>query len=457
MFQQQQQTLLEFPMEPLPKEPLPIVLPPTTRAPALESQSIPSREARSLRAFDSESGNPPEGTQTFIDRSATSAPVAKILAACWAISVAGMNDAATGALIPYIQPAYDIGTLFVAIVYLVNFSGWLIAAFTVAHIAGRLGMGGTFVVGAASQLVAYALNFWKPPFPLFAFSFFFSGFGVALQCAQANTFVAGLDNAHRWLGLVHASYGLGAFITPIAATTLASRTAYWNYYYLVLLGCCVANVTLQFFAFRKELFKPPPPGTNAGAQMRSALSKRAVWILSMFFFVYVGGEVTVGGWVVEFLISVRNGVPSKVGYVASGFWGGLAVGRIILADITNKLGERRMIFAYILIGLIMQLMFWFIPDVVANAVVVSLLGFVIGPFFPAGISVITKLLPKDLHIASIGFCSSIGQAGSAAFPFLTGAIASKAGVMVLQPVMVGLLVGMFILWALIPGVWRPAE
>jgi len=61
-----------------------------------------------------------------------------------------------------------------------------------------------------------------------------------------------------------------------------------------------------------------------------------------------------------------------------------------------------MIFVYILIGLIMQLMFWFIPDVVANAIVVSLLGFIIGPFFPAGVSVITKLLPKDLHIASIG-------------------------------------------------------
>lgn len=60
-------------------------------------------------------------------------------------------------------------------------------------------------------------------------------------------------------------------------------------------------------------------------------------------------------------------------------------------------------------------------------------------------------------IVHIGFSSSFGQAGSAAFPFLTGAIASKAGVVVLQPMMVGLLIGMFIFWALIPGVWRPAE
>jgi len=199
-------------------------------------------------------------------------------------------------LIPYIQATYNIGTLFVAVVYLVNFSGWLVAAFTVAYVATRLGMGGTFIVGVACQLVAYALNFWKPPFPLFACSFFFSGLGVAFQGAQVNTFVAGLDNAHRWLGLVHAAFGLGAFITPLAATALASRTAHWHYYYLVLLGCSFANLTLQFWAFRKELFKPTGnSASGATRQLKKALSQRSVWMLSLFFFLYVGGEVTVGG------------------------------------------------------------------------------------------------------------------------------------------------------------------
>lgn len=57
----------------------------------------------------------------------------------------------------------------------------------------------------------------------------------------------------------------------------------------------------------------------------------------------------------------------------------------------------------------------------------------------------------------IGFSSSFGQAGSAAFPFLTGAIASKAGVIVLQPVMVGLLAGMAIMWAFLPKVHKQSE
>ena len=184
------------------------------------------------------------------------------------------------------------------------------------------------------------------------------------------------------------------------------------------------------------------------------------------------------GWVVEFLISVHGGVPSQVGYVASGFWGGLTIGRIVLAEPVNRLGERLLVMFLIAAALAMQLIYWFVPSVIANAVVVSLLGFFIAPFFPVGISVLTKLLPKELHVASIGrrtfpgvfnmilyllyftiqgFTSTFGQAGSAAFPFLTGAIASKAGVQVLQPIMVGLLGSMFILWALVPKVQRRTE
>lgn len=80
------------------------------------------------------------------------------------------------------------------------------------------------------------------------------------------------------------------------------------------------------------------------------------------------------GWVVQFLITVRHGVPSQVGNVASGFWGGLMVGRLVLADITHKFGERKMISLYILLALAMELLFWFIPSVVANAVVISIFG-----------------------------------------------------------------------------------
>lgn len=172
----------------------------------------------------------------------------------------------------------------------------MFAAFTNAHITAKLGMGGVFLVGAVSQFIAYAINFWKPPYPVFCISFFFSGLAIAYQDAQANTFVANLDNAHRWLGILHAIYGVGALISPLAATAIASNTPYWHYYYIVLLGGAVSNIALLAWTFRSELLNPPKV-TRAAAdkQLKQALSQKGVWILSLFFFLYVGAEVTAGG------------------------------------------------------------------------------------------------------------------------------------------------------------------
>jgi hypothetical protein len=52
----------------------------------------------------------------------------------------------------------------------------------------------------------------------------------------------------------------------------------------------------------------------------------------------------------------------------------------------------------------------------------------------------------------IGLVFVIAQAGGAIFPALTGVIATKVGVGVLQPILIGLIVAMGVSWALVPRV-----
>lgn len=51
----------------------------------------------------------------------------------------------------------------------------------------------------------------------------------------------------------------------------------------------------------------------------------------------------------------------------------------------------------------------------------------------------------------------MAQAGGSLFPALTGVIASSAGVKVMQPILVGLIVAMGISWALVPKVEKRDE
>ena len=57
-------------------------------------------------------------------------------------------------------------------------------------------------------MVAYAMVSPGPPFPVMCVAYAFNGFGIALQDAQANGYVACLkENASEKMGLLHAVYG----------------------------------------------------------------------------------------------------------------------------------------------------------------------------------------------------------------------------------------------------------
>jgi fucose permease len=44
-----------------------------------------------------------------------------------------------------------------------------------------------------------------------------------------------------------------------------------------------------------------------------------------------------------------------------------------------------------------------------------------------------RILPRWILAAAVGVVASTGQTGSAILPFLTGVIASRAGIVALQP------------------------
>lgn len=106
--------------------------------------------------------------------------------------------------------------------------------------------------------------------------------------------------------------------------------------------------------------------------------------------------------------------------------------------------------AYIVLSIVFGLVLWLVPQFYASAVAVALQGFFLGPLFPAVVVVTTKLLPRHLHVSSIGFAAAFGGGGAAVLPFAAGAIAQLKGVKVLQPFILGLSGGILILWLGLP-------
>jgi fucose permease len=108
----------------------------------------------------------------------------------------------------------------------------------------------TIVFGSLFQVAGYCIQTAAPPFPAFILAYFLNGFGLALQDSQANGFVATLSrNAEVKMGVLHASYGLGAFASPLAATHFAQQKR-WSFHFLLSLSRAVINTIALISVFR---------------------------------------------------------------------------------------------------------------------------------------------------------------------------------------------------------------
>ncbi|KAG8982735.1 hypothetical protein FRB90_006592, partial [Tulasnella sp. 427] len=162
------------------------------------------------------------------------------------------------------------------------------------------------------------------------------------------------------------------------------------------------------------------------------MSQKSVHLVAFFLLFHVGGCATVGGWIFTYLLRERGAGPSA-GYVSAGFAGGIALGRLILLPLNSLIGHKYVVIIYCTIGIGMELTVWFVPSLIANAVMVSIFGLVMGPLYPIAMNVTSGLIPQRLLAGSIGWIAAFGPAGAALFPFLMGALSSKFGVFVMQP------------------------
>lgn len=257
-------------------------------------------------------------------------------------------------------------------------------------------MGGMLALGAILQLTAHIIRSFTPPFPLFCIAFGIVALGQAYQDSLSNSFVSEVKGAHRWLGFIHASYAIGLLVSPFIANAVAVATDKrggpdllgFGLFYLAPLALGIANLALVLIAFRDCLLmsqkaaSAPNQVTRRERNLWHTVKLRGVWQLSLFFFFFLGASFCFTGWLVEYLVTVRHGALTKMGYVPAAVAGGSVLGRAIIPEPAHRFGERKSVIICCALWLAFQLIFWLVPNLAANIAMTALIGICSGPFFP---------------------------------------------------------------------------
>ncbi|KAM0566893.1 hypothetical protein ACHAP6_005540 [Verticillium nonalfalfae] len=384
--------------------------------------------------------------------------VPKLAFAFLSFIIAGLNDAAVGALIPYLEQYYDLNYTIVSLVFLTPFAGYSVAAFTNARIHMKYGQRGVAVMAPLCHIITYAVVATHPPFPVIVVIYAISGFGNGLTDACYCAWVGDMDKANQVQGFMHACYSLGALFAPLIATSMVVKAGLpWYTFYYIMIAISVlewVGLTITFWHKTGAVYRAEHPRQDGaqGAGTKDALKSKVTWMCALFFFTYMGVEVGLGGWVVTFMLRVREAGAYASGISGSGFWAGMVAGRAGLGFVTERFGERLCISIYLVCCIALQLLFWLVPRFEVSAVAVAFLGFFLGPMFPGAVTVTAKLLPKDIHVSAIGFAMAMGGTGGTVFPFAIGAIAAKRGLLVLQPIILALIVVVAGVWLAFPRI-----
>ncbi|KAI9728596.1 MAG: hypothetical protein M1834_007624 [Cirrosporium novae-zelandiae] len=392
--------------------------------------------------------------------------------ACVTCFLNGMNDGAPGALIPYMEEYYHIGYAIVSLVFISNALGYIVAAPMVHALDSRFGRSKVLMTAECIRSLAYIAMVCTPSFPVIVVAFFFVGLAMATGLALNNVFCVNLVDSTTALAGYHGSYGIGATISPLIGTALVSHGILWSRFYFITIVLSIGNFFLAGWSFKNYAADLPTRLISALQQtvsrmseenpskmriLKNALKNRTTILGALFTFAYQGAEVAISGWVISYLITYRDGDPSKVGYVSAGFWAGITLGRFTLVHQAHRIGEKYFVSALTAGALIFQLLVWLIPNVIGEAVACALLGYLLGPIAPTSTAIFSKLLPRSIQMSSLSFVSAMGSSGGAIWPFMTGLIAQSAGTFVLHPICIGLYVVMLAFVALLPRVGKRVE
>ncbi|KAJ6028315.1 hypothetical protein N7540_003891 [Penicillium herquei] len=380
-----------------------------------------------------------------------------------------------------LQTFYGITYLEVSLIFLSPIVGFIISTLANHTLHQKLGTRGVAAIGGICQLIAYIIASFHPPFYGLVLAYVLVGLGAGCKNATWNSFVSSLDNANELLGLLHGSYGMGATILPALSSALFDKHHWtWCMIYYILIGLAASDLIISVTIFRShdakryytahELELDTLPHHSVRSSVDSCLveapkkssvtlqcaKNKVVILVSCYLLAYVGSEVSLGGWLVTFMEKVRHANSYDAGMTSTGFWAGITVGRVVLGFVTGRFfrTEKHAVVVYLLAAMVLELLFWLIPNFVASAICSAFLGFFLGPLFPAAIICISKLVPRSIQVPAIGICAAVGASGASIIPFTVGVIADVKGVKSLQPIILACLALCLGIWVILPKLPR---
>jgi FHS family L-fucose permease-like MFS transporter len=357
-------------------------------------------------------------------------------------------------LVPHLKSIFDLNYTKVMLIQFAFFSAYFIFSIPSAKVIDTIGYKRTMVAGLVTMGIGAFLFIPAasvPSFALFLGALMVLAAGITALQVAANAYVSVLgppETASSRLNLTQAFNSLGTTIGPYlgglfilnahasssAAMAKMSADALQAYKVQeassVKLPYTVIGIALILFAVLIGMFKLPaiPEAERHGHVPGMSIWKYTHLVLGMLgIFVYVGAEVSIGSFLINYLSQPNIGNMSEVTaakYVAY-YWGGAMIGRFIGSALLQKIKTGTLLGIFGLIAGLLVCTTMLTTGTIAMWSVISV-GFFNSIMFPSIYTLgIAKLGPLTGDGSGLMIMAIVG---GAILPVVQGAIADRIGI-----------------------------
>ena len=298
----------------------------------------------------------------------------------------------------------------------VGVAAGLISTTLAPYLVKRLGVGRILAIGTFGSVVALAVSAASTSMWQFLGSVVLGGLAAGAVDTTLNVFAARTFGPRR-INLMHASYGLGAAVSPLIVTAVIVSGLSWRWSYVIIIGLQLV-VAVTFSATWRRWDVPVPERTTTTPSRTGRVWGTDSILGLLMAAVQNGIEAAVAIWAFTYLTAL--GVSTALaGGLASGYWLTLVIGRVAFGSLAERIGAWKVM--GIAVGLLLA------AAVLANLelpipamAAVLLFGVGAAPMYPLLVLTTADRTSPEVADRVIGFQAASSSIGNAITPGLIG-------------------------------------
>jgi FHS family L-fucose permease-like MFS transporter len=338
-------------------------------------------------------------------------------------------------LIPFLKESFDLNYTQAMLVQSCFFGAYFIVSPFAGKLIDKVGYQQGIVLGLLTTAIGCVMFYPSASlnvYALFLFSFFVLASGITILQVAANPYVAALgaeSTAASRLNLAQAANSLGTTVGPIVGATLILGVATADASavqgpYLMIAGLLVA-VALLFRRIKLPVLAHVEATEETSGE--SVWNHRPLVLGALAIFLYVGGEVSIGSFLVNYFSesSIAGLSTADAGEMVAYYWGAAMIVRLVGAWLMNYIAATKYLAVNSVIAVAMIIVSINSTGDVAMWSILAV-GFFNSIMFPTIFTLAVKGLGSLTSKGSGLVCQAI--VGGALIPLIQGAAADSIGI-----------------------------